>query len=90
MTYGAQPESRGPDQVGSYPASASPFGLLDMAGNAFEMATPATLDLGDIVILGGAWYYASVSTVIANRQAYAPAYRDARVGARVCAPLPAR
>lgn len=90
MTYGAQPDSRGPDEVGSHPASASPFGLLDMAGNAFEMVTPVTYDLGDFVILGGAWYYGSISTVVANRQAYAADSRDARVGARVCAPLPAR
>jgi formylglycine-generating enzyme required for sulfatase activity len=90
MTYGGKPDSRGPDEVGSHPASASPFGLLDMAGNAFEMVTPTTYDLGDFVILGGAWYYGSISTVVANRQAYAADSRDARVGARVCAPLLAR
>jgi serine/threonine protein kinase/formylglycine-generating enzyme required for sulfatase activity len=90
LTYGAQLDARGPDQVGLHPASASPFGLLDMAGNVFEMATPTTKDIGDIVILGGAWHYGSISTVVANRQAYTDSFHDARVGARVCASLPAR
>jgi formylglycine-generating enzyme required for sulfatase activity len=90
ITHGTQLESRGPDEVGSHPASASPFGLLDMAGNVFEMVTPATRDIGDIVILGGAWYYGSVSTVVANRQAYTGSFRDARVGTRVCASVPTR
>jgi formylglycine-generating enzyme required for sulfatase activity len=90
LTYGASLEARGPDQVGLRRASASPFGLLDMAGNVFEMATSATKDIGDIVILGGAWHYGSISTVVANRQAYTDSFRDARVGARVCASLPAQ
>lgn len=33
--------SGGPAPVGSYPAGASPFGLLDMAGNAYEWTSSA-------------------------------------------------
>ena len=36
-TYGRRPTTIGPDEVGSHPASRSPFGLDDMAGNVFEL-----------------------------------------------------
>jgi eukaryotic-like serine/threonine-protein kinase len=87
MTYGLQADARGPDEVGAHPASVSPFGLHDMAGNAFEITEPVTPDLGDIVLRGGAWYYGSVSTWVADRQAFMSRFRDARVGVRVCASL---
>ena len=35
-TYNFDAVSMGPDEVGSYPLSKSPFGIDDMAGNAFE------------------------------------------------------
>jgi formylglycine-generating enzyme required for sulfatase activity len=76
--------------VESHPASASSFGVMDMSGNIFELVTPMTLDLGDIIIKGGAWYYSSVGTLAANRQSFPPQARDARVGVRLCAPAPAQ
>ena len=44
-TYGRVPGTFGPDAVGSHPASNSPFGLRDMAGNAYEITRASTDDL---------------------------------------------
>ena len=88
VTYGRQPNAFGPDEVGFHRVSDSPFGLHDMAGNIFEFARSPTQDLGEYVLLGGGWYFERVSTLIANRQVGPPDLRDARVGFRVCAPLP--
>jgi len=85
MTYERQPAAFGPDMVGSYPASASPFGLTDMAGNAFEITRPVTPDIGRIALRGGAWYYDTIVAHTANRTAGDPTMRDATVGVRVCA-----
>jgi formylglycine-generating enzyme required for sulfatase activity len=85
-TYGFRPNSFGPDAVGSHPVSTSPFGLVDMAGNAFEMTRPVRPGFGGIVLHGGAWYYDEVGASIALRQYTTPQSRDARVGVRLCAP----
>ncbi|WP_224367228.1 bifunctional serine/threonine-protein kinase/formylglycine-generating enzyme family protein [Hyalangium versicolor] len=84
-TYDRQPMDFGPDMVGSHPASASPFGLLDTSGNAFEITRPVTPELGRIVLRGGAWYYDQVVALSANRAASEPTQRDATIGVRVCA-----
>ncbi len=89
-TYGRQPLAFGPDEVGAHPASASPFGLLDMAGNAFELTRPATADLGRIVLRGGAWYYDQFGARVANRTAGDPTQHDVLIGVRVCAPFTPR
>ena len=86
VTYGRQSDAFGPDEVGSHPASESPFGVQDMAGNAFEPTRPRAQDLGDIVLRGGAWYYEHVGALVTNRQAGTSAMRDVVVGLRVCAP----
>jgi formylglycine-generating enzyme required for sulfatase activity len=86
VTYGRRPDAFGPDEVGSHPASASPFGVLDMAGNAFEPTQPRAQDLGGIVLRGGAWYFEQVGALVTNRQAGTPTMRDVVVGLRVCAP----
>lgn len=88
-TYGRRPEAYGPDMVGSHPASDSPFGLQDMAGNAFEITRSTTPSFGEVVLRGGAWYYDSFGAYIANISAGDPTLRDAAIGVRVCASLPA-
>ncbi|MGZ3459050.1 MAG: formylglycine-generating enzyme family protein, partial [Archangium sp.] len=88
-TYDRQPDAFGPDEVESHPASVSPFGVHDLAGNAFEITRPMTPDLGDIILRGGAWYYDESGALIANRQIGTSKLRDSRVGVRVCASFPA-
>ncbi len=88
VTYGRRPDAFGPDEVGSHPASASPFGVQDMAGNAFEPTQPRAQELGGIVLRGGAWYFEQVGALVTNRQAGTPTMRDVVVGLRVCAPWP--
>jgi len=87
-TYGRQPAAYGPDMVGSFPASTSPFGLVDMAGNVLELTRPVTPELGRVVPRGGSWYFEYVGARAANRTPGEPAQRDVRIGVRVCAPLP--
>jgi len=87
-TYGRRPDAYGPDVAGAHPGSASPFGVLDMTGNAMEMVLPHTPELGRLVFRGGGWYYTPLTVLIANRNAGEPTLRNAVLGARTCAPLP--
>jgi formylglycine-generating enzyme required for sulfatase activity len=82
-THGKQPLAFGPDAVGSHPASDSPFGVHDLAGNVWEMTTSA--DGTGIVVKGGGFYSDVVSISIANREQPEESYRDATVGVRICA-----
>jgi hypothetical protein len=85
VTYGRQPSTFGPDEVGAHPASVSPFGLEDTAGNAFEMVRSPTGEYGRVVYRGGAWYYNSFGAYVANISEGDPTARDAALGVRVCA-----
>ena len=59
--------------VGSYPAGASPFGVLDMCGNAMEWVEDAWQpDGGFRVLRGGGWRY------LATPGIYRAAYRQRR------------
>jgi formylglycine-generating enzyme required for sulfatase activity len=84
-TYDRQPLAYGPDMVGAHPTSVSPFGLMDVSGNAYELTQSVTPELGRVVLRGGAFYYDSFAAHIANQGAGDPTQRDASIGVRVCA-----
>ena len=84
-TYDRVPTAFGPDMVGSYPASVSPFGLEDMVGNAYELTRSMTPEFGRVVLRGGSWYYDSFIAASADLSPGDPTARDARIGVRVCA-----
>ncbi len=84
QTYGKAPLAFGPDEVGSHPASRSPFGLDDMCGNVFEWAR-SSLAPNEHVLRGGGFYYDATTARIPNRQVPEPTIHDANIGFRVCA-----
>jgi formylglycine-generating enzyme required for sulfatase activity len=83
QTYGKEPLAFGPDEVGSHPASRSPFGVDDMCGNVFEW-TASSLSLEGYVLRGGGYYYDATTARIPNRQVPEPTIHDANLGIRVC------
>jgi formylglycine-generating enzyme required for sulfatase activity/predicted Ser/Thr protein kinase len=84
-TYDRQPKHFGPDEVGAHPASVSPFGLMDMSGNVYEITRSVNPEYGRVVYRGGTWYLDAFVAYIANLSAGDPTQRDAAVGVRVCA-----
>ncbi|MBK8257097.1 MAG: SUMF1/EgtB/PvdO family nonheme iron enzyme [Polyangiaceae bacterium] len=82
-TYGRKRAAFGPDEVGSHPASESPFGLFDMTGNGYEWVE--SLRPGEVIFRGGAWYYDRPSAWIANRTPGEVGTKDVTIGFRVCA-----
>jgi formylglycine-generating enzyme required for sulfatase activity len=88
-TYDKIPEAMAPDEVGSYPASRSPFGVEDMAGNAWEWTTHAN-EPSRFVARGGSFYYTAQVARIENREMPEASFRDVSVGLRVCADVESR
>jgi formylglycine-generating enzyme required for sulfatase activity len=86
-TYGRHPLGYGPDEVGSHPASASPFGVQDLAGNVIEWVRSVRAR-DEAVVRGGSWYYDRISNRSNNRLVVEPMLRDVRIGLRVCASFP--
>jgi formylglycine-generating enzyme required for sulfatase activity len=83
LTYGRVAGSYGPDEVGSHPRSISPFGIHDLAGNAWELVE-AHDDSSGYGVRGGSYYHAPPSARSANREGYDRSTRSFVVGLRVC------
>ena len=88
-TYGREPLAMGPDEVASHPASVSPFGLHDMAGNVWEWARSSVAP-NEFTARGGSWYFGLNSARTTDRELTEPTFRDGSVGMRVCADISAR
>jgi serine/threonine protein kinase/formylglycine-generating enzyme required for sulfatase activity len=89
LTYGRDNGAMGPDEVGSFPASASPFGLLDMAGNAAEW-TIGRLRPDESVVRSASYFFAAVNQRATNRNVVDRSLRDPGVTLRLCASFPPR
>jgi len=72
-----------PAPVGSYPQGASPFGVLDLAGNVWEwVADKYDRDPSRRVVRGGSCCSYFVKPRLSNRNAWDPAHRDGDLGFR--------
>ena len=88
LTYGKDPEARGPDEVHSHPASDSPFGVHDMQGNALEMVSSIRSDWVTFG-RGGAWFYDyRLTGRLTNHFPNDSSTRSVAMGLRVCADAP--
>jgi hypothetical protein len=85
-SYGHVDSAFGPDEVGSHESSRSPFGVDDMAGNAFEFTTSSERR-NDLALRSGAYPFKSATSRSTNREAVPATFRDVTTGIRVCASL---
>jgi eukaryotic-like serine/threonine-protein kinase len=83
-TYGWRDEGFGPDEVGSHPASTSPFQLVDGSGNVWEIVRTRT----GFEIRGGTFYNGADIARLANREPFVQTLRHILTGTRICADPP--
>jgi formylglycine-generating enzyme required for sulfatase activity len=83
-THAHNPDMFGLDMVGSHPASDSPFGVSDLAGNAIEIAR-SSLGPEEFVIRGGSYYQDARTARATNRAVVTSVTRGQSVGFRLCA-----
>jgi formylglycine-generating enzyme required for sulfatase activity len=96
ITYGRKSSAYGPDEVGSHPASDSPFGVSDMLGNVWEWVDAGSAAhagraddvASDAVLRGGSWYQAESNGLTTNRELTEPTMRQLTTGMRLCADAP--
>ncbi|WP_437757340.1 nSTAND1 domain-containing NTPase [Sorangium sp. So ce1389] len=83
-TYGRKDGAFGPDEVGSHPASTSPFGVDDLVGNAWDLVRAARP--GAVVVArGGSFYVGQLTARSINQWAMTPTFRHVETGVRLCA-----
>jgi formylglycine-generating enzyme required for sulfatase activity len=82
-TYGRVHGSYGPDEVGTHPASDSPFGVADMAGNAWEVVAVSDEPSG-YLMRGGSYYQAFMTARSTNREPIDVGLRSFLLGLRIC------
>jgi serine/threonine protein kinase/formylglycine-generating enzyme required for sulfatase activity len=83
QTYDRVPLAFGPDEVGTHPASRSPVGAEDLAGNVWEWTTSMEKP-GDPLVRGGCWYQGALSARSMNREPGEPTERTPLIGLRLC------
>jgi formylglycine-generating enzyme required for sulfatase activity len=88
LTYGQRRGGFGPDEVGSHPASDSPFGVADQVGNAWEPAR--SLQRDQVVLCSATFYSDRNSNQLVIRAIGDHQLRTVQIGARVCADAPRR
>ena len=86
-TYGKLDDAFGPDPVGSYPQTLSPFGLLDTDGNVYELTVSPHRN-NVIMVRGGAYFYSPIQARTTARFDIPASLRDTTLGLRVCATWP--
>jgi formylglycine-generating enzyme required for sulfatase activity len=76
-------DGRGPKPVGSFPNGASPYGVLDMAGNVWEWVQDAyPFHTPRRILRGGGWNYAAVFMRTSYRRHERPDFAEHRIGFR--------
>lgn len=86
-TYARNNAALGPDEVGSFPASRSPFGVDDLAGNVFEWVV-SSFNADEVVSRSGSFATQEVTLRSTNRNVFDPSFRDPGIGFRICASPP--